>query len=39
MIDIITDIENSLYFVRENEIDIAVFATLAEAQEYSSSLA
>tara|TARA_R110000803_G_scaffold197881_1_gene261512 strand:- start:17 stop:136 length:120 start_codon:yes stop_codon:yes gene_type:complete len=39
MIDIITDTDNGLYFVRENEIDIAVFNTLAEAQEYSSSLA
>jgi hypothetical protein len=39
MIDIISDTDNSLFFVRENEQDVAVFTTLAEAQEYSSSLA
>jgi hypothetical protein len=38
MIDIISDSENSNYFVREDGIDVAVFSTLAEAQEYSSSL-
>ena len=38
MIDIISDIQNSNYFVRENEIDIAVFNTLEAAQNYSSSL-
>lgn len=39
MIDIISDLENSLYFVRDNGQDVAMFTTLAEAQEYSSSLA
>ena len=39
MIDIISDTDNSLYFVRQDEQDVAVFTTLAEAQEYSSSLA
>ena len=39
MIDIISDIENSNYFVRKDSFDVAVFNTLAAAQEYSSSLA
>ena len=38
MIDIISDIENSNYFVREDGFDVAVFNTLEAAQEYSSSL-
>lgn len=38
MVDIIIDLENSMYFVRENERDIAVFTTLEQAQEYSSEL-
>jgi len=38
MIDIISDIENSNYFVRKDSVDVAMFDTLAAAQEYSSSL-
>lgn len=38
MIDIISDIDNSMYFVRENEQDVAVFNSLGEAQNYVNNL-
>lgn len=34
MIDLISDLDNNMYFVRENEQDIAVFDSLEEAQNF-----
>lgn len=38
MIDIISDIDNNMYFVREDGRDIAVFNSLEEAQTYINNL-
>lgn len=38
MIDIISDTDNNMYFVRENGQDIAVFNSLEEAQTYINNL-
>jgi len=37
MIDLISDLDNNMYFVRENEQDIAVFNSLEEAQNFINS--
>jgi len=34
MLDIVSDIDNNMYFVRENEQDVAVFNSLQDAQDY-----
>ena len=38
MIDIVIDTDNGLYFVRQDEMDIAVFTTQQQAQDFVDSL-
>jgi|TARA_R110000744_G_scaffold147121_1_gene260057 hypothetical protein len=38
MLDIISDLENNLYFVREDGVDIEIFDTLEKAQNYINSI-
>ena len=38
MIDIVVDIDNGLYFVRQDEMDIAMFDSQAQAQAFVDSL-